>query len=81
MEEAGLEVFEEGEVDCDWDYPDLATALKGGLSFAPGVRILRYAGKDAVYELVSQSLEPYKTESGEYHIPNRARYVLGRVKK
>lgn len=40
-----------------------------------------YAGKDAVYELVSQSPEPYKTESGGYHIPNHARYVLGRVNK
>ena len=81
MQEAGLEVFEEQEVDCDWDYPDLATALKGGLSFAPGVRILQHAGKDAVHRLVEQSLEPYKIEGGGYHIPNRARYVLGRVNK
>lgn len=81
MEEAELEILEEREVDCDWDYPDLATALRGGLSFAPGVRILRHAGKEAAYELVAQSLEPYKTESSGYHIPNRARYVLGRVNK
>jgi SAM-dependent methyltransferase len=78
MGEAGLEVYDEQEVDCPWDYPDLESAFRGGMSFAPGVRIIQYAGRDAVYELVRQSLEPYKTSTGGYHIPNRARYVLGK---
>ena len=80
MAEAGLTLYEEKEVECDWDYPNLETALKGGLSFAPGVRAIRDLGKDAVYEAVAAELEQYKTASGGYHIPNMARYVLGRVK-
>lgn len=79
MEEVGLEPYDEEEVDCDWDYPDLETALRGGLSFAPGVRIIRYAGKEKVYAMVTETLEPFKTESGGYHIPSRSRFILGRA--
>lgn len=79
MVEAGLEPYDEKEVECDWVYPDLETAFKGGMSFAPGVRILREYGKDAVLPLVEESLEPYKSEDGGYRIPSMGRYVLGRA--
>lgn len=79
MEEVGLEPYDEEEVQCDWDYPNLDTALRGGLSFAPGVRIIRHAGKEKVHAMVTETLEPYKTESGGYHIPSKSRYILGRA--
>ncbi len=79
MGEVGIEVVDEKEVECDWVYPDLETAFRGGMSFAPGVRILKAYGRDMVFPLVKEALEPYKTESGGYRIPSRARYVLGRA--
>jgi hypothetical protein len=66
-------------VECDWDYPDLETALRGILSFAPGVRAIRAAGAEPVRAAVAEALAPYRTTSGGYHLPNRARYVLARA--
>ena len=77
--EAGLTIYEDEEVDTDWDYPDLDTALRGVLSYAPGVRAIRMAGQDAVYAAVSTALEPYRTPTGGYHLANRSRYMLTRA--
>ena len=45
---AELPIYADEELDCDWDYPDLDTALRGALSFAPAVRAIRHSGAAAV---------------------------------
>ena len=69
----------DAEMACDWDYPDLATALRGILSFAPGVRAIRAAGAEPVRAAVGTALAPYRTASGGYHLPHQMRYVLARA--
>ncbi len=77
--QAGLTIVEDDEVDTDWDYPDRATALRGVLSYAPGIRAVRTHGQDAVYAAVGAALAPYRTPRGGYHLPNRSRYLLLRA--
>ncbi len=76
---AELPVYAAAELDCDWAYPDLDTALRGALSFAPAVRAIRHSGAEVVRAAVSDALTPYRTSSGGYHLPNRMRYILARV--
>jgi SAM-dependent methyltransferase len=79
MAEAGLAIYDDGVVATDWDYPDLDSALRGVLSYAPGVRAIRTAGVEAVHAAVAPALEPFRTASGGYHLPNQSRYVLARA--
>ena len=76
--EAGLTIDTDEDLQCDWEYPDLDTALRGVLSFAPGVRAIRAAGAEPVRAAVGAAISPYRRADGSYRLPCRMRYVLAR---
>lgn len=78
IQEVGLIIYADEDVQCDWNYPDLETALRGILSGAPAVRAIRRHGDAPLRDAVSAALEPYRTVDGGYHIPHSARFVLAR---
>jgi SAM-dependent methyltransferase len=73
---AGLTIVATGEVDTPWVYPDLETALRGALSFAPGVRAQRIYGAEPVRAAIAEAFAPYHAPDGSYTLPSRGRYTL-----
>lgn len=73
---AGLSIVATGEVDTPWVYPDLETALRGALSFAPGVRAQRIYGAEPVRAAIAEAFAPYHASDGSYALPSRSRYTL-----
>lgn len=76
VKEAGLKPKEVQEVDCIWAYPDEETALKGLLSAGPAIRAINTSGEERVREAVIKAIDPYKTESGDYRLKNKFRYLI-----
>jgi SAM-dependent methyltransferase len=63
-------------VECPWDYPDEKTALRGLLSSGPAIRAIQDKGEDVVRDVILNSLAPFKTTSGGYHLKNNFRYMI-----
>jgi SAM-dependent methyltransferase len=74
--EAGLKPVLEEDVDAPFDYPDLATALRGLLSPAPAVQAMANLGEEQVRRQVTAALQPFRTPSGGYHMKNKFRYLV-----
>ncbi len=77
FEEVGLAVVAVEDVECEWRYPDEATALVGLLSSGPVVSVIEHAGEEAVRGTTAAFLEPFRTAEGGYRITNEFRYVAG----
>lgn len=73
--QAGLTPETVADVECVWDYPDEATALRGLLSAGPAMRAMQHAGEAAVRDATAQFIAPFKAASGQYQIRNKARYL------
>jgi hypothetical protein len=73
---AGLRARGSRDVDCPFEYPDEATALRALLSVGPAVKAIRHAGGDAVRRAVREASAPYRTAAGGYRIANRWRFVV-----
>ncbi len=63
-------------MDAPFDYPDLATALRGLLSAGPAVVAIQSLGEEQVRRQVTAALEPFQTSSGGYHMRNTFRFLL-----
>jgi SAM-dependent methyltransferase len=63
-------------VECPWDYPDEATALRGLLSSGPAIRAMQSKGEDVVRKVILNVLAPFRTGSGGYHLKNNYRYMI-----
>jgi SAM-dependent methyltransferase len=77
--QAGLEPVSLEDVDAPFDYPDLATALRGLLSAGPSVAAMRSLGEEQVKRQVAAALAPFRTASGGYHMRNTFRYLLAKA--
>lgn len=75
-QEAGLKPAHEEEVDAPFDYPDLATALRGLLSPAPAIQAMNNLGEEYVRGRVTAALEPFRTPSGGYLMRNKFRFLV-----
>jgi ubiquinone/menaquinone biosynthesis C-methylase UbiE len=75
LQQAGLTPFASGEVDCPFEFPDLATAVRGHMSAGPAAAAIRQAGADAVRQAIAEALAPFRTSEGGYRQRNRFRYV------
>lgn len=75
-QEPGLKPVQEEDVDLPFDYPDLATALRGLLSAAPGVQAITTLGEEYVRRRVTAALEPFRTPSGGYLMRNKFRFLV-----
>jgi len=74
--QAGLTPVAAGDVSTRWDYPDLATALRGMLAGGPAVRAIAAAGEEAVAAAVAGAIAPYAAAAGGYRLENSWRYLI-----
>jgi SAM-dependent methyltransferase len=75
-ESAGLRPLEVYDVVCHWEYPDLATALRGLASSGVAVRATEASSVDAVNEAHAAALAPFRQEHGGYRIGASFRWLL-----
>ena len=72
---AGLAPKEVESVDMPFEYPDLATALRGLLSAGPAVKAIEIWGEDRVREAVFELLETFRQPSGGFVMNNKFIYL------
>lgn len=77
--QAGLEPADVFDVDCPFNYPDEATALRGLLSPGPAVQAMKQRSEQRVREAVRNAIQPFRQNSGGYLLKNRFRYLIARV--
>ena len=78
--EAGLNVLQNGEVDCPFLYPDFATFWQAHSSAGPLQRALRTTAKEALQLAIGEAIEPYRLDDGAIHIqPNVFKYVVAEL--
>ena len=75
---AGLEPVEVFDVDSPWQYPDLATALRGLRSTGVSLRAIENSSEDAVDAAHSQALAPFHQPDGSYQMGATFRCLLAR---
>jgi SAM-dependent methyltransferase len=76
LERAGLTPLAGDEVDCLFEWPDLATAVRAYLSAGPFVAAARRVGAEPVRRAVAASLAPFRRPDGGYRQDNRSRYAI-----
>ena len=74
--EAGLTPRSVDEVECPFEYPDFATAVRGLLSAGPSVRAIQVSGEDRVRDVTARVLAPYRLSSGGYRLENSLRFMI-----
>ncbi|MGH6922385.1 MAG: class I SAM-dependent methyltransferase [Propylenella sp.] len=78
MKEAGLSPAESGEIECTFDYPDLAFACRAISSAGPIVRAEQHAGEDAVRRTLVAALGPFVGTGGQVKLSNRFSWISAR---
>ncbi|MGY0232183.1 methyltransferase domain-containing protein [Longispora urticae] len=68
-------------VPCPWEYPDLATALRGLLSTGPAAEAIGHSGHRSVAAAVAGSIAPYRRDDGSYLLRNTCYYLVANVGK
>lgn len=74
--EAGLTALEVADVACTWQYPDLATALRGLGSSGVAARAAEQVGMDAVDAAHAAALAPFRQGDGSYRLSASFRWLL-----
>jgi SAM-dependent methyltransferase len=75
-ERAGLRPMEVHDVPCQWEYPDLATALRGLGSSGVAVRAAEHSSDEAVAAAHTSALAPFRRADGSYRIGASFRWLL-----
>ena len=78
---AGLSPTEVFDVSAPWQYPDLATALRGLKSAGVSVCAIEHSSEEAVDLAYSKSLEPFRRPDGSYRIGATYRCLVSRFKR
>lgn len=73
---AGLQPLDVFDVDCHWQYPDLATGLRGLGASGVAVRAAEATSPQAVDDAHAQALSPFRQGDGSYHIGASVRWLL-----
>jgi ubiquinone/menaquinone biosynthesis C-methylase UbiE len=76
LEYAGLSPLASGHVDCPFEWPNLATAVRAYLSAGPFVAASRQVGVEPVRRAIVASLAPFRIGDGGYRQRNRLRYFI-----
>ena len=76
LAQAGFTPLTNGEVNCRFVFPDLATAVRGCMSAAPAVAATRRSGAEPVRRAIADSLTQFRSSSGGYCQDNRLRWVI-----
>jgi SAM-dependent methyltransferase len=78
--EVGLKIFESGEVDCPFTYPDFETFWRGMLSAGPFQSAIRTVGEGVLLPSIQEALEAFRIDDGSFYIaPNFFKYVTATV--
>jgi SAM-dependent methyltransferase len=72
---AGFTVTGTTDLPTIWDYPDLATAMKGLLSAGPATRAIDHNGYEKVYAALSEVVQPYIQSNNHVVYHNKFRIV------
>jgi SAM-dependent methyltransferase len=75
-ENAGLQPLKVFDVACQWEYPDLGTALRGLASSGVAVRAAESSGVEAVNEAHAAALAPLRQANGGYRIGAAFRWLM-----
>ena len=73
---AGFKITTTTDLPTVWDYPDLATTMKGLLSAGPATRAIDYSGYEKVYQTISNAVQPYLQPNGHVVYHNKFRIVM-----
>jgi ubiquinone/menaquinone biosynthesis C-methylase UbiE len=76
---AALEAVEIFDVDSPWQYPDLATALRGLRSSGVAARAIENSGAEAVDDAHAKALAPFRQRDGSYKIGATFRCLVSRA--
>jgi SAM-dependent methyltransferase len=76
FEKTGFTVLQSTDVDTVWDYPDVATLLRGFLSAGPATKTIAQVGYDKVAETVTATLAPFTRPDGHIVYNNKFRIVI-----
>lgn len=73
---AGLQPMQAFDLACHWQYPDLATALRGLASSGVAVRAAQTSGEEAVHAAHAAALAPFRQQGGQYRVAASFRWLL-----
>lgn len=76
MEQCGLKIIDNSDVDSIWEYPDAETALKGLLSAGPAAKAINNSGYEKVYKETAEAIQPFTKENGRVIYKNKFRVVI-----
>ena len=78
LEKTGFTVLQSTDVESIWDYPDVATVLRGLLSSGPAYRAITHVGYEKVAETVTATLPPFTRSDGHIVYNNKFRVVIAK---
>jgi ubiquinone/menaquinone biosynthesis C-methylase UbiE len=78
LEKAGFTILQSTDVDSIWDYPDVATLLRGFLSSGPATKAIAAVGYDKVAGAVTATLAPFTRPDGHIVYNNKFRVVIAK---
>jgi ubiquinone/menaquinone biosynthesis C-methylase UbiE len=78
LEKSGFAVLQSTDIDTIWDYPDVATTVRGFLSTGPAYRAMFTVGYDKVAEALTATLAPFTRPDGHVVYNNKFRVVLAK---
>jgi SAM-dependent methyltransferase len=73
---AGLTPVRIGDVECQWDFPDLAAGVRGLGSAGVAVRAAEHAGQQAVDQAHAQALARFAQGDGHYRLKASFRWLV-----
>lgn len=78
-EQAGLAPESMHDVSCPFEYPDLATAVRGLNSSGVAARAMGHSGEPAVISAHEAALREFERPDGTIHVPNTFRYLVAQA--
>jgi SAM-dependent methyltransferase len=78
LENARFTILQSTDIDSIWDYPDVATLLRGLLSTGPAFKAIHQVGYDKAAEAVTATLPPFTRPDGHIVYNNKFRIVIAR---
>jgi ubiquinone/menaquinone biosynthesis C-methylase UbiE len=73
---AGFTILQSTDIDSIWDYPDVATTLRGLLSGGTAFKAIHHVGYEKVAEAVTATLSPFTRPDGHIVYNNKFRIVI-----
>jgi SAM-dependent methyltransferase len=76
MEAAGLHLLDSGEISIVLTFPTVEAASQALLAGGTGARAIQHSGEQRVRGAIREALVQFRTDTGEYRIQNRFRFVI-----